>query len=86
MITKPPSAVRRLQPRLLLGPGPSPVSQRIRDTMALPTVGHLDPGFLQVMDEVSAGLRAACGTNSPSTFALSATGSAGMEASLANVI
>ena len=43
-----------ITPRLLLGPGPSPVESRILDAMARPTVGHLDPQFLSIMDEVNA--------------------------------
>ena len=73
-------------PRLLLGPGPSPVSDRILQAMAAPTVGHLDPQFLQIMDEVNEGLRTVFGTRNEMTFPVSATGSAGMEASLVNVI
>jgi alanine-glyoxylate transaminase/serine-glyoxylate transaminase/serine-pyruvate transaminase len=73
-------------PRLLLGPGPSPVSDRILRALARPTLGHLDPQFLTVMDEVNEGLRRAFGTDNAMTFPVSGTGSAGMEASLANVL
>lgn len=75
-----------LQPRLLLGPGPSPVSPRILAALARPTLGHLDPQFLNVMDEVNEGLRLAFGTTNPMTFPVSGTGSAAMEASMANVL
>ena len=72
--------------RLLLGPGPSPVSERVLRALARPTVGHLDPHFLQLMDEVADLLRLAFGTSNRRTFAVSGTGSAGMEAGLANVL
>lgn len=73
-------------PRLLLGPGPSPVSDRILSAMARPTLGHLDPQFLQMMDQINVGLRGVFGTENEMTFPISATGSAGMEASLVNVL
>ncbi|MDH3224680.1 MAG: alanine--glyoxylate aminotransferase family protein, partial [Gemmatimonadota bacterium] len=72
--------------RLLLGPGPSPVSDRILEAMSQPTVGHLDPQFLAIMDAVNEGLRLVFGTRNPMTFPVSATGSAGMEAALVNVL
>lgn len=75
-----------IRPRLLLGPGPSPVSERVLEALARPTVGHLDPQLLALMDEIQEGLRRVFGTTNPMTFALSATGSAGMEAALANVL
>lgn len=75
-----------LRPRLLLGPGPSPVSDRILRAMARPTLGHLDPQFLALMDEVNEGLRGAFGTRNEMTFPISGTGSAAMEASLANLL
>lgn len=75
-----------IEPRLLLGPGPSPVAPRILEAMARPTVGHLDPQFLAVMDDVGERLRRVFGTTSPMTFPVSGTGSAGMEATLANLL
>jgi alanine-glyoxylate transaminase/serine-glyoxylate transaminase/serine-pyruvate transaminase len=69
-----------------MGPGPSNVSSRVLLAMARPTVGHLDPDFLEMMNQVSAGLRELFGTANPLTFAVSATGSAGMEASFVNVL
>lgn len=79
-------SVRDLQPRLLLGPGPSPVDSRILEAMSAPTVGHLDPGFLELMDDVSDRLRSVFGTSNRTTFPVSGTGSAGMEAAVANVV
>ncbi|TVP58823.1 MAG: alanine--glyoxylate aminotransferase family protein [Gemmatimonadales bacterium] len=78
--------VSSLQPRLLLGPGPSPVSERIREAMARPTLGHLDPQFLGLLDDVNARLRTLFGTRNQTTFPLSGTGSAGMEAAMVNLI
>jgi len=78
--------VHDLEARLLLGPGPSPVSERILQAMARPTLGHLDPQFLALMDDVNARLRKVFGTRNEMTFPISGTGSAAMEASLANVV
>lgn len=72
--------------RLLLGPGPSNVPPRVLSAMGLPLVGHLDPYFLQVMDEIQSLLRYAWQTENALTLAVSGTGSAAMEATLANVV
>jgi alanine-glyoxylate transaminase/serine-glyoxylate transaminase/serine-pyruvate transaminase len=72
--------------RLLLGPGPSPVHPRVYRAMTTPQLGHLDPQFLVIMNEVQAQLRFAFQTANPFTIAVSGTGSAGMEAALVNVI
>jgi alanine-glyoxylate transaminase/serine-glyoxylate transaminase/serine-pyruvate transaminase len=71
---------------LLLGPGPSNVSAAVRAATARPTLGHLDPEFLEIMDELQAGLRGVFRTRNPLTIAVSGTGSAGMEAMLTNLI
>lgn len=72
--------------RLLLGPGPSPVPQRILDALARPTIGHLDPAFIGMMDELKALLRYAFRTGNALTLPVSAPGSAGMEAAFVNLI
>lgn len=72
--------------RLLLGPGPSPVPQRILQAMASPVLGHLDPAFLEVMDETMALLRATFRTTNRLTIPISGTGSAGMEAGVMNLL
>jgi alanine-glyoxylate transaminase/serine-glyoxylate transaminase/serine-pyruvate transaminase len=72
--------------RLLLGPGPSNVHPRVLRAMAQPLYGHLDPAFLAILDEVQSGLRELFGTANPLTLPLSATGSAGMEACLCNLL
>jgi alanine-glyoxylate transaminase / serine-glyoxylate transaminase / serine-pyruvate transaminase len=76
----------RLPSRLLLGPGPSNAPPRVLAAMAQPLLGHLDPAFLAVLDEVQERLRRVFATQSPLTLPLSATGSAGMEACLANLL
>lgn len=73
-------------PRLLLGPGPSMVPPRVLRAMATPLVGHLDPGFLQVMAEIHELLQEVFQTRNEWTMAVSGTGTAAMEASLANLI
>jgi alanine-glyoxylate transaminase/serine-glyoxylate transaminase/serine-pyruvate transaminase len=72
--------------RLLLGPGPSPVPDAVLDAQARPVVGHLDPWFLEVMDQVAAMLRAVMRTEHRLTFPVSGTGSAGMETAIVNVV
>jgi len=75
-----------IQPRLLLGPGPSPVSERILQALARPTIGHLDAQFLAIMDDVNDRLRRLYGTENALTFPVSGTGSAAQEAAMANVL
>jgi alanine-glyoxylate transaminase/serine-glyoxylate transaminase/serine-pyruvate transaminase len=70
--------------RLLMGPGPSPVPPSVRLAMARPVVGHLDPAFLTLMDEVVDNLRGVFGTANRLTLPLSGTGSAGMETAVVN--
>lgn len=72
--------------RLLLGPGPSQVHPRVLRAMSTPLIGHLDPEFLTIMNEVQGLLRAVFQTDNPFTIALSGTGSAGMEAVLVNLL
>jgi alanine-glyoxylate transaminase/serine-glyoxylate transaminase/serine-pyruvate transaminase len=72
--------------RILLGPGPSMVSPRVLRSMSTPLVGHLDPEFLSLMQDVQQMLRYVFQTENELTVPLSGTGSAGMEASLCNFI
>ncbi len=72
--------------RTLLGPGPSNVHPRVLRAMATPVIGHLDPKFLELMDETMELLRFVFQTENAITFALPGTGSAGMEAALVNFI
>lgn len=72
--------------RILMGPGPSDISSSILEAMAAPTVGHLDPYFLKVMDQVQDMLRTLFHTTNELTLAVSGTGSSGMEACVVNLI
>jgi len=72
--------------RLLLGPGPSLVHPRVLRALSAPLLGHLDPVFLGVMNEIQSSLRRVFETQHPFTIAVSGTGSAGMEASIVNLI
>jgi alanine-glyoxylate transaminase/serine-glyoxylate transaminase/serine-pyruvate transaminase len=69
-----------------MGPGPSLVHPRVLHALSLPLLGHLDPAFLGLMDEIQTLLRATFRTQNEFTIALSGTGSAGMEAAIANLI
>ncbi|MDH4206516.1 MAG: alanine--glyoxylate aminotransferase family protein [Desulfobacteraceae bacterium] len=72
--------------RILMGPGPSNVPSRILQAMAEPCIGHLDPYFFSMMNEVQQLLRHLFQTNNPLTIPISGTGSAGMETCLVNLI
>jgi len=72
--------------RFLMGPGPSDVHPRVLKAMATPMIGHLDPQFLQIMDGVKQMLRDLFKTKNELTFAVSATGSAGMETCFVNLL
>ncbi|MBM3216772.1 alanine--glyoxylate aminotransferase family protein [Candidatus Poribacteria bacterium] len=72
--------------RLLMGPGPSMVHPRVLKAMSTPLLGHLDPEFLRLMNETMDLLRRTFGTANELTIPISATGSAGMEAALCNII
>lgn len=75
-----------IAPRILLGPGPSMVDPRVLRVMATPVVGHLDPGFIQVMDDVQSLLRFVFQTKNEITLPISGTGTSGMETALSNFI
>ena len=72
--------------RTLMGPGPSDVNPRILEAMSRPTVGHLDPVFVALMDEMKGMLRYAFRTENDLTMPVSAPGSAGMEMCFVNLI
>ncbi len=72
--------------RLLLGPGPSNADPAVVAAMNRQPIGHLDPAYLALMDEVQELLRYAWQTDNPMTYPVPGTGSAAMEATLANVI
>lgn len=72
--------------RVLMGPGPSDVHPRVLAALARPTVGHLDPSFVRLMDEVKALLQMAFMTKNELTLAVSGPGSAGMESCFVNLL
>ena len=72
--------------RILLGPGPSPVPQRVLHALGAPTLGHLDPQYLAIMDETCAMLREVFRTKNALTFPVSGTGMAGMECCATNLV
>ena len=81
-------ALPKLDPprRLLFGPGPSPVHPRVYEALAKPIVGHLDPFFFQVNEEIRHLLQMCFGTTNEFTMTISGTGSAGMETAVANFV
>ena len=72
--------------RTLMGPGPSDVDPRILQAMSRPTIGHLDPRFIDLMDEIKQLLQMAFKTSNALTLPISAPGSAGMEAVFVNLL
>ena len=72
--------------RLLLGPGPSNAHPAVLQAMNNTPIGHLDPAFLALMDEIQSLLRYVWQTENPHTIAVSGTGTAAMEATLANTV
>jgi alanine-glyoxylate transaminase / serine-glyoxylate transaminase / serine-pyruvate transaminase len=80
--------IKELNPttRVLMGPGPSDVHSRVLKAMATPLIGHLDPQFIQIMDDVKEMTRQLFQTNNQITSVISATGSAGMETCLVNLL
>src|SRR4029079_16601922 len=74
------------EPRLLLGPGPSPVHPRVLAAMSRPPIGYLDPELFDLLGEIQTGLRRLFRTENPYTLAVTGTGMAGMQFCLANLI
>ena len=72
--------------RVLMGPGPSDVSERVLSALSRPTIGHLDPVFVAFMDELKELLRFAFGTKNELTFPVSGPGTAGMETCIMNLV
>src|SRR5690606_14972282 len=72
--------------RVLMGPGPSDVPERVLQAMARPTIGHLDPAFIALMDEIRALLQYAFRTSNPLTMPVSGPGTAGMESCVVNLV
>lgn len=72
--------------RILMGPGPSDVNPRILEALSKPTIGHLDPAFIGLMDDMKRLLRRAFRTDNSLTLPISAPGSAGMECCFVNLV
>lgn len=72
--------------RILMGPGPSPVPHRVLRALSAPTLGHLDPQYLAIMDETCEMLRQVMQTRNALTFPVSGTGMAGMECIASNLV
>ncbi|MFO7649755.1 MAG: alanine--glyoxylate aminotransferase family protein, partial [bacterium] len=72
--------------RTLMGPGPSDVHPRVLAAMGRPTIGHLDPQFVAMMDDLKRLLQYAFRTANPLTIPISGPGSAGMEAAFVNLV
>ena len=75
-----------LSQTLLMGPGPSCVPPAVYEALARPTIGHLDPRFIAIMDEIKAMLRELLQTDNALTLPISGTGSAGMETCFVNLV
>ncbi len=80
------STITDIPTRLLLGSGPSPVPPRVLEALSQPTIGHMDPAFAAIMGETIELLREAFQTENTATLPVSGTGSAGMEALVANFV
>ena len=78
--------LRTLPVRALMGPGPSEINPRVLQALAQPAIGHLDPAFVSLMDEVKELLRYAFQTENRLTFPVSGPGSAGMETCFTNMV
>jgi alanine-glyoxylate transaminase/serine-glyoxylate transaminase/serine-pyruvate transaminase len=78
--------VTDLPQRLLLGAGPSPVPESVLRALARPTIGHMDPAFAELMNRTAERLRATFLTTNRATLPISATGSGGMDAMVANLV
>jgi alanine-glyoxylate transaminase / serine-glyoxylate transaminase / serine-pyruvate transaminase len=81
-----PSTTTHPPKRLLFGPGPTQVDDRVYRAMTQPVVGYLDPFFFEVVEDIRRNLRTAFGTRNELTLAVSGTGSAGMETAVSNFV
>jgi alanine-glyoxylate transaminase/serine-glyoxylate transaminase/serine-pyruvate transaminase len=72
--------------RVLMGPGPSDVDPRVLEALSRPTIGHLDPAFLEILNQIRSLLQYTFQTKNEMTLAMSGTGSAGMETCVVNLI
>ena len=80
------SLLNAIQPVLLMGPGPSSVFPEVYSAIGKPTLGHLDPYFISIMDAIKEQLKTVMGTKNRLTMPMSGTGSAGMETCFVNLV
>ena len=78
--------LQNIKPTLLMGPGPSSVSPQVYEALKTPTIGHLDPRFIEIMDGIKSMLRALLITENDFCTAVSGTGSAAMESCFVNLV
>ena len=78
--------LKNIKPTLLMGPGPSSVSPAVYNALTTPTIGHLDPRFIEVMDRIKSMLRILFQTDNDFCTAVSGTGSAAMESCFVNLV
>ena len=71
---------------LLMGPGPSCVPNEVYDALSTPSLGHLDPHFIKIMDDIKTSLQTLFQTKNKLTIPVSGTGSAGMETCFVNLV
>ncbi|MDR2801333.1 MAG: alanine--glyoxylate aminotransferase family protein [Desulfovibrio sp.] len=81
-----PNLLDGIKPTLLMGPGPSCVYDEVYAALGKPTIGHLDPYFIKIMDAVKEDLKTAIGTGNHLTMPMSGTGSSGMETCFVNLV
>lgn len=89
MSVSPPASLRSplvVPEKTMMGPGPSNLPERVRKALGNPILGHLHPECLKIMDDIKDGLRYIFQTDNPATMCISASGHAGMEASITNVV
>ncbi|HSL61388.1 MAG TPA: alanine--glyoxylate aminotransferase family protein, partial [Desulfotignum sp.] len=78
--------LQQIEPVILMGPGPSCVPPSVLNALSRPTLGHLDPGFIRIMDAIKHQLKTLLHTQNDLTIPISGTGSAGMECCFVNLI
>lgn len=80
------NSLNKIEEVLLMGPGPSSISPEVYNALSKKTLGHLDPNFIGIMDEIKHMLQTLLGTNNQLTIPASGTGSAGMESCFVNLV
>jgi Serine-pyruvate aminotransferase/archaeal aspartate aminotransferase len=86
MSNRPDAGQLDVPSRILMGPGPSMISPRVREAMAAPALGYMDPDFLDVLDDIQELLRYTFQTDNDWTLVTSGTGTAAMETTIGNLL